>query len=161
MAHEVEVLQLEPQLVASIVVPGIGHAAVGAALHGTLPDVFSHLQAHGVAMTGPPFARYHPAAGGTGELDLEAGIPVAGPFPETDTIKARRLPGGEAISTVHVGPYDRLPEAAAALSAWRAAHGREAAGAPWEVYEDDPSAVPAEAVRTRLYEPLAPARGVS
>lgn len=155
MAYEVQLLQLSEQPVASIVVPGIGADAVGAALHGTLPDVFSHLQANGVAMVGAPFARYHAAADGGDRFDLEAGIPVGGSFPETDTIKARTLPGGEAIATVHVGSYDRLEDALTALAAWRAEHGRSAAGAYWEIYEDDPSSTPPDEVRTRLVEPLA------
>ena len=154
MAYEIEVVSLAPQPVASIVVPGIRLEAVGAALHGTLPDVFSHLEANGVAMVGAPFARYHPADDET--FDLEAGIPVGGTFPETDTIRARELPGGEAIATVHVGAYDRLPDALAALSAWREAHGRRPAGAYWEIYVDDPSTMPAEQVKTQLVEPLLP-----
>ena len=156
MAYQIEELHLAPQPVASIVVPGIGAAAVGAALHGTLPDIYSHLSANGVAMVGAPFARYHRSAEGD-RFDLEAGIPVGAPFPETDTIRARELPGGDAIATVHVGDYDRLPDALAALTAWREARGRAAAGAYWEVYVDDPSTVPADEVKTQLVEPLAPA----
>ena len=152
MSYDVELVQLSPQAVASTVVPGIGASAVAAALHGTLPDIFSHLQANGVAMVGPPFARYHAAAPGT--FDLEAGIPVGAAFPETDTIRARELPGGEAIVTVHVGAYDRLPEALAALVEWRHAHDRHASGPFWEVYVDDPSTVDADQVRTQLVEPL-------
>ena len=153
--YDIELLRLDAQPVASIVVPDIGADAVGAALHGTLPDVFSHLQATGVAMVGPPFARYHPVAlGAEGRFDLEAGIPVGGAFPETDTIKARELPGGEAIATVHTGSYDRLPEAIAALASWRHANGRSAGGPYWEVYVDDPSTTPADQVQTRLVEPL-------
>lgn len=154
MTYEVEQVVLPRQPVASTVVPGIPAEAVGAALHGTLPDVFSHLQAHGVAMVGAPFARYHPAGDDT--FDLEAGIPVGGPFPETDTIRARELPGGDAITTVHIGSYDRLGDAVAALAAWRTERGREAAGAYWEIYVDDPSTVPADEVQTRIVEPLAP-----
>ena len=152
MQYDIELVRLEPQPVASVVVPGIGAEAVGAALHGTLPDIFSHLQATGVAMVGAPFARYH-AAGGD-RFDLEAGIPVGGPFAETDTIKARELPGGDAIATVHVGSYDGLPGAIAALATWRTEHGRIAGGPFWEIYEDDPSSTPPDEVRTRLVEPL-------
>jgi effector-binding domain-containing protein len=106
-------------------------------------------------MVGPPFARYHASADGT--IDLEAGIPVGGAFPETDTIRASQLPGGDAIATVHVGSYDRLPLALAALATWRQANGRTPSGAYWEIYVDDPSTVPAEQVKTQLVEPLAPA----
>ena len=153
MAYEIELVQLAPQPVASIIVPDIAAEAVGAALHGTLPDIFSHLQAGGVTMVGAPFTRSHGRGGD--RFDLEAGIPVGGPFAETDTIKARELPGGEAIATVHVGSYDSLPDAVAALAAWREAHGRTARGPFWEVYEDDPSSTPPDQVRTRLVEPLA------
>lgn len=155
MPYEIVVKQLEPQPVASIVIPGIGANAVGAALHGALPDVFSHLQAGGVGMAGAPFARYHGDGGDT--FDLEAGIPVAShSFPETDTIKARTLPGGEAVTTIHRGPYDTLAEAFRALAKWKAVNGRAAGGPYWESYLDDPSTVPADEVRTEIVEPLAP-----
>ncbi len=154
MAYEFEVRQLAPQPVASIIIPGIQREGVGAALHGALPDVFSHLSANGVAMVAAPFARYHDGADGT--VDLEAGIPVGGPFSETDTIKARELPGGEAITTVHVGSYDRLHEAVAALAEWRLANGRIAGGPFWEIYVDDPTERDSAKVRTEVVEPLAP-----
>ena len=155
MVYEFEVRRLAPQPVASIIIPGIQREGVGAALGGALPDVYSHLVANGVAMVAPPFARYHESGDDT--LDLETGIPVVGSFPETDTIKARQLPGGDAIATVHTGSYDRLPEAVAALAEWRLANGRVAAGAFWEIYLDDPTEVPPEALRTEVVEPLAPA----
>lgn len=154
MAYEFEVRQLAPQPVASIIIPGIQREGVGAALHGALPDVFSHLTANGVAMVGAPFARYHDGDDGT--LDLEAGIPIAGNLAETDTIKARELPGGEAITTVHVGSYDRLHEAVAALAEWRLANGRVAGGPFWEIYVDDPTDRDPAEVRTEVVEPLAP-----
>lgn len=154
MAYEFEVRQLVPQPVASIIIPGIQREGVGAALSGALPDVFSHLSANGVAMVAAPFARYHDGADGT--VDLEAGIPVGGAFSETDTIKARQLPGGEAIATVHVGSYDRLHEAVAALAEWRLANGRVAGGPFWEIYVDDPTERDSAEVRTEVVEPLAP-----
>jgi effector-binding domain-containing protein len=51
-------------------------------------------------------------------------------------------PSGEAATTLHVGPYDRLGEAHAAIDRWRAEHGREYAGVSWETYgdwNDDPT----------------------
>lgn len=152
VTYEFEVRQLVEQPVASIIIGRIPREAVGAVLGGALPDVFSHLTANGVAMVAAPFARYHGRDDGT--FDLEAGIPVTGAFPETATIKLRTLPGGEAVATTHVGSYDRLPEAAAALAHWRLAHGRVAAGPFWEVYVDDPTDLPTTEVRTEVIEPL-------
>ena len=156
MPYAIETRELAEQPVARTILPGIPPDAVGAALHGSLPDIFSHLESSGVPMVGAPFARYHP--GSDGAIDLEAGIPVDGDFPETDTIRRRTLPAGEAIVTIHVGSYERLGDAVAALEAWRADHGRAASGPYWEVYVDDPSTVPADEVRTELFEPLAPDR---
>jgi len=154
--YHVEVRRLTEQPVASTIVPGIATHAVGAALHGVLPDIFSHLEEAGVPMLGAPFARYHPGTGDT--IDLEVGVAVGGAFVETDMIRRRTLPGGEAISVVHVGPYDGLRDAVAALAEWRVANGRVVGGAYWEVYVDDPSTVEAHLLRTELFEPLAPDR---
>jgi effector-binding domain-containing protein len=154
VAYEIELRRIDEQAVASTIVPGINADAVGAALHGVLPDIFSHLQANGVAMSGAPFARYHGGAGNT--IDLEVGLPVGAGFPETDTIKRRSLPGGDVLATVHVGEYEQLRDAVAAMAEWRVANGRTAGGPYWEVYVDDPSTVPADQVRTELFEPLAP-----
>jgi effector-binding domain-containing protein len=153
VTYEISVRRLSEQRVASIVIPGIPPAAVGAALEGALPDVFSHLQAHEVPIVGAPFARYHAAVGGT--LDLEVGIPVGGPFPETDRVRARSLPGGEVIGTAHVGGHGRLPETVRALAEWRAAHGRVPAGAYWEVYAEGPPPLGGDDVKTEVLEPLA------
>ena len=154
MPYDIEVRQLAEQPVASTTIPGISTDAVGAALHGALPDIFSHLESNGTPMIGAPVARYHGGRGDT--LDLEIGIPVGGDFAETDTIRRGSLPGGDAIVAVHVGDYERLRDAIAALAEWRVANGRVAGGPYWEVYVDDPSTVPADQVRTELFEPLAP-----
>jgi effector-binding domain-containing protein len=156
--YEIVAKQLEPQPVASIVIPGIGRNAAGAALHGALPEVFSHLEANGTPMAGPPFARFHDGDGEGDTFDIEVGIPVppGTSLPETDDIKARTLPGGDAVSTIHTGPYEDLPHALRALAEWKVANGRAAGGPYWESYLDDPSTVPAAQVRTELVEPLAP-----
>lgn len=153
MRYDIDVVSLTEQRVASIVIPGIDRSGVTAALGGALPEVYTHLFANGLAMVGAPFARYHPAAGDT--IDLEAGIPVVGAFPETEDIRARTLPGGEAAHTVHVGSYEALPEALEAVGAWLTAQGRTAAGPFWEVYVDDPTTVAPDALRTEVFLPLA------
>jgi AraC family transcriptional regulator len=45
-------------------------------------------------------------------------------------------------TTVHAGPYDKLPDAYAAIEQWMEAEGLVAAGAPWESYLNDPSDFP-------------------
>ena len=121
-----------------------------------LSEVWNHLEAMGTAPAGPPFTRYHgvDARG----IDLEAGLPLLAPAADDGRIRAGELPGGEVISTDHIGPYDNLPDAGEALNAWLGANGRHAAGPNWEVYWTDPGSTRNSAEwRTEVLKPLAPA----
>ena len=45
-------------------------------------------------------------------------------------------PGGAAATVAHIGHYDRLGEAHAAIRTWCRQHGHPIAGPNWEVYGD-------------------------
>ncbi|MHB8796609.1 MAG: GyrI-like domain-containing protein [Candidatus Nanopelagicales bacterium] len=124
-----------------------GHAAMDG-IPGFLGEAFGAVIAavggpRGVA--GPPFARYDMADGG---FAIEAGFPVGAPAAEGPDVVAASLPGGPAAVTMHVGAYDLLAEAYAALEAWLPAHGYRVAGAPWETYLDGPEAAEPRTVVT-------------
>jgi effector-binding domain-containing protein len=44
-------------------------------------------------------------------------------------------PAGRVATAVHLGPYDRLPEAHQAIRRWCADHGYTLAGPNWEIYD--------------------------
>lgn len=116
---------------------------IGDALGAMLPAVFGYVMKAGIAMTGPPTARY--VDWGPGGGTLEAGLPVVpGSQLGEDAvgIQLGSLQGGPAISTIHVGPYDTLHQAHAALEAHMDEAKLQRAGAPWEVYLTDPGEVP-------------------
>lgn len=94
------------------------------------------LERTGTPPAGPPFARY--LTGDPAAADVEAGVPVDRPFAAVDDVHAVELPGGEAVVSVHTGPYDGLPTAWAALSAWIENHGRRPRAPGWESYLTDP-----------------------
>ena len=146
MGYDILVKQLAPQPVAATVIPGIRIAAVGAALHGALPDVFSHLQANGIEPAGPPFARFHHCDADT--IDVEIGLPVPADatVPETDTIKAGTLPGGDVATTT--GTADDLAQALQAIGHWAAANARTPSGPSWVSYLDQ--------VSIEVFGPIAP-----
>src|SRR5271168_3821380 len=77
-----------------------------------------------------------------GEINMEIGQEVFEPFPSTSDLFCSSTPGGEVITTAHIGPYDRLGDAHRALVQWAADHKRLLAGPNWEIYghwTDDPT----------------------
>ncbi len=119
-----------------------------------LSAVGRHLGQHAITPAGMPYTRYHAIDGS--DIDLEAGMPVAEAVPGSGRVKAGELPGGPVAATVHVGRYEDLPKAGAALSAWAADNGKRPAGPNWETYLNDPTEVagPHE-YRTEVVMPLA------
>ncbi|MCZ7646303.1 MAG: GyrI-like domain-containing protein [Planctomycetota bacterium] len=104
-------------------------------------------------MAGPPYARYFSFS--PERVELEVGAPVAKPMPSQGEIAAGELPGGRAATLLHVGPYEGLKDAYPRLERWMKEQGHACAGAPFEVYETDPSREPdASKWRTRIYWPV-------
>jgi AraC family transcriptional regulator len=125
----------------------------------SLHTIFLYAQKNGIALTGPPFARYPESS--VGFVTIEPGVRIASapgdtnPGGEADIIHDT-LPAGPAAFTVHSGPYEKLVEAHAALEAWIEAEGLTPAGAPWESYVTDPGDHPdPKDWKTELFWPLA------
>ena len=74
------------------------------------------------------------------------------PIAATGEVQPSALPGGPAIVTWHIGPYDALGGAYAALDAWVEAHGVTADGPAWEIYPSEPVGDPAT-WRTQVVQP--------
>jgi effector-binding domain-containing protein len=135
MDYEIEVKNVSPQPVVSIRTkckPG----AIKETLSDLLPSSFTHVMARGKHPAGPPFTRFHRFT--PEEVELEGGCPVTEHVDGDGRVEAGELPGGEVAATVHVGPYETLSEAYAALEEWVKLNGRRQKGAPWEVYWSDP-----------------------
>jgi AraC family transcriptional regulator len=128
---------------------------IATALAECLPTVFDYAQRHGLAIAGPPFARYPEV--GMGSLIIESGITVVEP-PSTalaDGIEALVIPPGRAVVTIHRGPYDSLSESYQQIERWMRDQGLSAAGAPWETYLTDPGERPDPATwETEIVQPV-------
>lgn len=128
---------------------------IATALAECLPAVFGYAQQHGLAIAGPPFARYPEV--GMGSLVIESGVSVAAPpsTPLDDGIEALTIPAGRAAVAIHRGPYDRLPESYQEIEKWMRGQGLTAAGAPWETYLTDPGDHPDPATwETEIVQPV-------
>ena len=156
-AVELEERQPQPVLSIRATVPV---ATLTDAQGESLRALWAYLGRRGMAPAGPPFIRYHTF--GQAETDVETGVPVAEAVAGEGRVAAGELPRGAAITTWHRGSHDGLAGAYARLGSWLKANGREADGAPWEVYwwidlsrEPEPATWPAPADwRTQLVQPV-------
>jgi effector-binding domain-containing protein len=116
--------------------------------------VFRELERQGIAPVGEPFAFYPSEP--TETVEVAAGVATAAPFEPAGEVVASTLPGGRAVTALHVGPYERLErtyrDLLAALD--RAGLVLRPIGM-WEEYLTDPDVEPDPAQwRTRLYLPI-------
>jgi effector-binding domain-containing protein len=122
-------------------------------LGGAFRELFGRLQLLGVTPAGDPFVIYHEF--GPDGVDAEVCVPVAGHVSASGTVKARRLPARTVARTIHVGPYENLGAAYAALTNWIGNKGFESAGPIRERYLNGPTdqVSPAE-YRTEIEIPI-------
>lgn len=123
----------------------------------SLHAIFLYSQKNGIALGGPPFARYPESS--IGFVTIEPGTRIATESPNSErdnSIIHDILPGGPVVVTTHSGPYEGLPEAHAAMETWIQAEGLTPAGAPWESYVTDPGDYPdPKDWKTELFWPVA------
>jgi AraC family transcriptional regulator len=143
-------LQHQPAMAVRCEVPP---ADVAAATIAGFRTVDEFLRRSGATPAGGTYARYLRI--GRESLHLEVGFTVRELLPAGGPVQPLELPAGEAVVTLHRGPYERLPEAVAALEDWMREHGRVAAGPHWEVYLNGPPDVTApELFETEVFVPL-------
>jgi AraC family transcriptional regulator len=165
MSYTVTKVELVPQPII-VGCQRVKRSDIAATIAQVLPQVFLFAQQHGIALTGLPFTRYVEI--GPGLVTLEPGMRVAasgqGSVPidpawltgkgETD-VRADTLPGGPAAFTTHIGQYEKLSDAYAAIEQWMESKGISAASAPWESYVTDPGNYPNPADwKTELFWPI-------
>jgi effector-binding domain-containing protein len=122
------------------------------ALGQTYGAIAQHLGQLGEAPAGPPFTAYYNMD--MQDLDVEIGFPVSRRLPGTGDIQPGEIPGGRAVTCLHVGPYHQVSAAYQALDEWMKAHGHEPSGAPYEMYLNDPAQTAPEALETRVTFPI-------
>ena len=128
-----------------------------------LPGVFDRaftevarvVAGQGASIAGPPFGFYPRMPGET--VAVAAGFPVTAAIRAEGDIVPFELPGGRAVTGLHVGSYDALQRTYDELVAWADAEGLVLGEGVWESYLSDPGAEPDPSTwRTGLVWPLAP-----
>lgn len=123
-------------------------AAIGTAVG----EVEAAMREAGVALAGPPFARY---LAFEPRIRAEIGFPLQRPAPHVGRVYPGRLPGGRVASIVHIGSFDGLEQTYGLMHRWLAELGLRPTGPIWEVYWSDPEVEPDPATwRTEIFAPL-------
>ena len=69
-----------------------------------------------------------------GQINLEVGVELDGPFTRHGEVVVSATPAGLVATTTHFGPYHLLHKAYEAIRKWCVANGHVLAGPGWEVY---------------------------
>jgi effector-binding domain-containing protein len=86
-------------------------------------------------------------------FNLEVGVELDAPFAGHDEVVGSAIPSGTVATAMHLGPYNRLPEALQAIRRWCAQHGHTLAGPNWDIYDhwkDEWCADPTQ-IRTEVF----------
>lgn len=154
MEYEIDRRDLDPTPTA-VMTATLAVADIGAWLGTALEATARAAAVQGIAITGPPFARYEMLGGE--RFEVEAGFPTDRAVAADGDVHPSDLPGGPAAHATHVGPYDAMEAAYQALYRWIGANGGTPSGAPWEVYLTDPNEEPdPSGWRTEVFAPYAP-----
>jgi effector-binding domain-containing protein len=112
----------------------------------------AYLGRMGKQAAGAPFVAYYNQD--MQNLDLEIGFPVAEKLPGQGEIQAGEIPGGKAVRTMHVGPYDKIGPAYEALGKWMQTKGHQGTGVCYEMYLNDPQQTPPAKLQTLILFPV-------
>jgi effector-binding domain-containing protein len=156
--YEIATRMLTEQPAAAITAT-LGVAEIGPWLATVYTEVAQVLARSGAGPVGPPFARYHRLGEAASFVKdrflVEGGFPAARLIPASGRVVPVVLPGGVAVWTVHVGPYEEMAGAYDALLGWARDQGWRDVGDPWEIYLSDPSSEPDPATwRTEVVVPV-------
>ena len=146
----IETVELEPQA-ALVVRRKVAMTDLGEALADILPRVFQHIASAGQQPVGMPFMRYFGMDGVA--FDIAAGMPVGRAMNGAGDIEQHVLPGGRALTALHVGAYQDVG-AVWSQVVQRARELGSDAMFGWDVYTNDPGEVAPEERETRVYLPL-------
>jgi effector-binding domain-containing protein len=92
-------------------------------------EVWTFAREAGLPNPGRHVTLYHDDAG-----TVEVGVELSARFAGTERVHCSQLPAGRVATTVHLGPYQLLSQAHAAIQSWCAEHGYQLTGVSWEIY---------------------------
>ena len=106
----------------------------------SLDKVYEAVKAGQIRQAGQNVMVYYPRTDGL--VDIDCGVETAGKFPAIGEVMFCETPAGSAVTTAHIGPYERLGASHSAIVAWSRERDHRLSGICWEIYgdwEEDPA----------------------
>ncbi len=146
---------IEEQQVACIFHEG-STAEIGEDMGRLITELVSWAIKNGVQMAGAPFTVHHgsPEEIARGKLNYEVGFPFMGEARSEGDITIKTIPSHQVISAMHKGPYGVIGPVYAALMEYAAKNGFAIAGAPMELYLNNPMEVSESELLTEVQFPV-------
>ena len=140
MPYDVQIRSVPQQTFAAVCGQANTHN-IGDRIIVLLSEVWDFLKDPGMRQTGHNVVLYSDEASKAllrteDEVPIEVGVQVPTTFESTGRVVCSAIPGGTVATVVHLGPYQKLPEAHTAIREWCAEHGHALAGPTWETYGD-------------------------
>ena len=141
MEYEIKITTASPQLIAAVRAR-VPRGGVAQAFGEPLGKVWAFLREHPGLRTGGHnlFLYHHEApeyeAAESGLVTVDFGVQVVRQFEQESDVRPVETPGGEVVTTLHRGPYNRLSEAHTAIHDWCRRNGKPIGGFSWEIYGD-------------------------
>lgn len=152
MLNTPEVVEL-PARTTAVIRMTVKREQIAEAFPPAIQELMSGVGAQGAAAAGPLFARY--LRMGSGDVEVEIGVPLERPIEPEGRITISDLPGGSALRAVHQGAYEELHSSWDQFGQWVSANGYEPDHGLWESYVTGPESSPDTAEwRTELILPL-------
>lgn len=135
MEPEFRVVELDAQPALAIR-EEISFQEIGKRMGELFTELANVLQSKGGMVAGPPFALYH--SWDDRKVVVEVGFPTGVPVDGEGRLLPITLPGGKAVTGIHVGPYDRIGETYKRMMDWMTERKLKPKGMMWETYLTDP-----------------------
>lgn len=104
---------------------------------------------------GAPFIIFHDVIDEQTDGDVEICIPVPVDIDAAHSgVDCKVIPGGAVAATTHRGPYAEISPAYHTVTGWIQDHGHQVAGAPREIYLNDPQTVLPDDLLTEVQFPI-------
>jgi len=151
---EIEVVTQQSQIAVAIKKTSVSMDQLKDLFDEVCTKLLEYLAQQGGQMAGAPYCMYSGGNEDYSQFDIEFGIPVTEPVPETGEIFMSRTCEGKAVSTTHKGAYKDIDSAYMALMDYVKENSLELTGVYYDYYISNPEETPESELLTQIFFPV-------